>query len=207
MSRRSLKAFTLLELLISLSILAVIAALSYTSFVSVRKIVDIRRRSDETLRSIRLFVEQLDMELSSAIYVRKADETLFRSERSEIDGTDVSSLVFTTISPQNIYDIGMREEVIRVEYEVVRNEDDRGRLVLQKNVYPFILQAENLQEPVGYSISDELTSFLLRFYKDGSWFESWDSEKMDRLPDGVELTFSLGGRLYREYFNVHISET
>jgi type II secretion system protein J len=207
MRNRRFRAFTLIELLIALTILSVIAALSYTSFVSVRRIVDIRRRSDETLRNIRSFIEGLDVELSSAVYVRREDETLFQSNRVEVEGKETSTLVFTTILPHSIYEMGKREEIVRVEYELISNEENPDLLVLRKRVYPFLLSPESTQEPVEYVVSEELTAFLLRFYRDGKWYESWDTEKMDLLPDSVELTFSLGDSLYREYFNVYISET
>jgi type II secretion system protein J len=207
MRNRRFGAFTLIELLIALTILSVIAALSYTSFVSVRRIVDIRRSSDENLRNIRSFVERLDVELSSAVYVRREEETLFRSTREEVEGKETSTLIFTTILPHSIYDIGKREEIVRVEYELISNEENRELLVLRKRLYPFILSPESTSEPVEYVVSEELTAFLLRFHRDGKWYESWDTEKMDLLPDSVELTFSLGDNLYREYFNVYISET
>ena len=207
MQRRGFRAFTLIELLIALTILSVIAALSYSSFVSVRRIVDIRRRSDENLRNIRSFIERLDVELSSAVYVRREDETLFQSKREEVEGIEISTLVFTTLMPYSIYDMGKREEIVRIEYELISNEDNRELLVLRKRVYPFLMSLESSQEYVEYVVSEELTAFLLRFQRDGKWYESWDTEKMDILPDSVELTFSLGDSLYREYFNVYISET
>jgi len=200
-------AFTLVELLISLAILSIVAALAYTSLVSVRRVVDIHRRNEESLRNIRSFVQRLDVELSSATYVRSASQTLFQSKRVEMDGKVSSTLVFTTISPFSIYDIGRREEIIRIEYEVTLHDKDRDRIVLRRKEYPHILIEGSLQEPVEYTVSQELTSFLLRFKKDGKWYESWDTGVMDLLPDSIEMTFSLGGRLFREYFNVYISET
>lgn len=207
MNKRKLRAFTLLELLISLSILSVIGVLSYTSFVSVRRIVDVNRRKEEAVRNLRGFLERLDVELSSAIYVRRAKQTLFVSKRLEIGGKHTNNLIFTTISPQRYFEIGIREEIIRIEYEVIQNEENSDLLVVTKKIYFHILTEESVQEPFQFTIREDFSSFIFRFQKDGKWYDSWDTEKMDLLPESVELTFTLGGKSFREYFNVYISET
>ncbi len=206
MKRRKYGAFTLFELLISLSIWSVIAALSYTSFVSVRKITEINRKNEEVLRNIRWFLNRLDVEISSAVYVKRAEQTIFLSNRMDFDGKKINNLVFTTILPQTYLEIGKREEIIRVEYEVKQNEEDSDLLVITKKIFFHTLSPETIQEPVEFIIRDDFTSFMLRFYKKGKWYESWDTKKMGLLPEGIELIFSLGGKKYREFFNVYISE-
>ena len=207
MNKQKLRAFTLLELLISLSILSVIGVLSYTSFVSVRRIVDVNRRNEEAIRNLRGFLDRLDVELSSAIYVRRAKQTLFISKRLEIGGKHTNNLIFTTISPQRYFEIGRREEIIRIEYEVTQNEENSDLFVVTKRIYFHLLMEESVQEPFEFTIREDFSSFIFRFQKNGKWYDSWDTEKMDLLPESVELTFTLGGKSFREYFNVYISET
>ena len=199
-------AFTLFELLVSISILSIIAFLSTTSFVSMRKIVDVNRRNEEMLRNTRSFLERLDVEISSVILVKRAEETLFLSKRIDIMGENVNNLVFTTIAPQQYLEIGTRDEIIKVEYEVKLNEDNPDLLIVTKKVYYHLLMGEMSQEPVEFNIRNDFTSFMLRFYEQGKWHDTWDSEKTNHQPERVELTFSLGGTKYREFFNVHISE-
>jgi type II secretion system protein J len=199
-------AFTLFELLISMAILSIIAYLSTSSFISMRKIVDVNRANEEVLRNIRSFLESLDVEISGAILVGRAEETLFVSKRTDIMGENVNNLIFTTISPQQYLEIGKRDEVIKVEYEVKENEDNPDLLVVTKKVYYHILTDERSQEPVVFDIRNDFTDFMLRFYRQGKWHDTWDSTISSQLPERVELTFSLGGTKYREYFNVYISE-
>lgn len=207
MGNSRFRAFTLLELMISLSILSVIAALSYTSFVSVRKVVEVNRRNEDILRSIRWFQEKLDVEISGAIYVRRAEQTLFVSERKDYLGKKVNNLTFTTLSPQSYLEIGTRGEILKVVYEVEQNKDNNELLVVTKKVFYNLLSPEFRQEPVEYVIRPDFGSFTLRFYKGGKWYDSWDTEEMDLLPEGIELLFSIDGKQYREFFNVYISET
>ena len=101
---------------------------------------------------------------------------------------------------------GKRGEIIRLEYIVSNNEQNEGLLVLTKRIYLYSLPPREYDEPVEFIISEELTSFVLRFRSGGNWFETWDSRKNDESPDSVELVFSLGGTKYREYFNVYITE-
>jgi len=200
-------AFTLVELLIALSILSVISAISLTSFRSVSRVVEVNRQNEEAQRTVRGFVERLDVELAGAMYVRGVKETSFVSSRRDVGGKGVSDLSFATLSPLSYLEIGARDEVMRVSYEVKANEEEDGRLVLTKRVFFRLLTTERQSEPAEFVIREDLTSFALRFYEGGKWFESWDTEKMDRAPIGVELIFSLGDRSFREYFNVFISET
>lgn len=199
-------AFTLMELLISLSIISVIAFVSTTSFVSMRKIAELNRRNEEALRNIRYFLNRLDVEISGAVLVRRAEETLFQSTRMDINGEKVNNLIFTTVSPQQYLEIGKRGEVIKVEYDVTENEEDPYRFVVTKKVYHNTLTPKDDQEPVEFIIRSDFTSFILRFYKAGKWHDSWDTKKTNHLPDGIELIFSLGETKYREFFNVYISE-
>ncbi len=201
-----LGGFTLIELLIALAILSIIAAVSFTSFVSVRRTIETGRRNNEIMRELRAFLERLDVELSGAVYIKGDEGTIFVSEREDLGPQDASSISFTTIMPQTPFELGKRGEVLHVEYEVSASKAGEQFIALKKKIYLYSLPPGDFDEPVEYMIGDEFTSFLLRFKSDGRWFESWDTEKQNELPENIELVFSLGGRKYREIFNVYISE-
>ncbi len=201
-----LKGFTLVELLISLAILSIIAAVSYTTFVSVKRASEIHRQNDDMLRELRSFLERLDVELNGAVYVRSDKSTHFVSKRKELGSSTTSDLLFATVSPRTFLETGTRSEIIRIEYETTRNTENEEYLTLIKRIYRNTLLPPESAEPFEYTVRSDFTSFLLRFYSAGKWFDSWDTEKMDGLPDGIELTFTIGERKFREYFNVFISE-
>jgi general secretion pathway protein J len=215
------RCFTLIELLIALSIVSVIAAACVVSFASVNRVVDLNRKSDETLRDIRGFLESADVEISSALYVRNDKRTIFFSQREEVGGHDVNNLMFTTVQPQQYLELGTRGEIINVQYIVEQNEDDPELLIVRKRVFfnIFINEAKTFSFENEYSslfksgamaefiVRDDFTLFQLRFFSEGKWYDSWDTRKLNRLPESVELDFSLGEKKYREIFNVFISET
>ncbi len=213
--RRRLPSFTLIELLVSLSILAVISALSFSSFQSINRVVEVNRGNERAQRSVRGFVDRLDAELAGAIYVRTAGETLFLSEREEIDGRSINTLEFTTLMPQEYLEIGRRDEIVKVKYRVERSEEGEGLLVVKKRIFTCLLNPYPEREPepgpesgvAEFVVRDDFTGFAMRFYKGGRWYDSWDSKQMNLAPDGVELVFSLGDKTFREYFNVFIYET
>ena len=212
---RGLPAFTLVELLVALSILAVIASLSFSSLQSINRVVDVNRQNERAQRSVRGFVDRLDGELAGAIFVRTSGETLFLSKRQEIGGKNVNSLAFTTLMPQRYLEVGDRDEIVKVEYRVERNEENGGLLVVRKRVFTRLLSPYPEREPAPgpesgvaeFLVRDDFTQFTMRFYRSGKWYESWDSKQMNLVPDGVELIFSLGDKTFREYFNVFIYET
>jgi len=199
-------AFTLIELLISLSILSIVTVIAYTSFVSVRRIVEVHQRNEEMMREVRRFLEKLDVEVSGAVYAKTDEQTLLLSRRLDLGVAWVNNLTFTTLAPQQWLEIGRRGEIIRVEYEVTQNEENTDLFTVKKKLYLHTMMPPESLEPVEYTIRDDFSSFMLRFKSNGKWFDTWDTKKMDRLPDGIELTFSLGDKKYREFFNVFMSE-
>jgi len=213
--KRGLPAFTLVELLVSLAILAVISSLSFSSFQSISRVVDVNRENERAQRSVRGFIDRLDEELAGAIFVRTSDETLFVSKRQEIGGKNINSLAFTTIMPQRYLEVGERDEIVKVEYRVERSEKDEKLLVVSKLIYTRLLSPYPEREPepgpdtgvAEFLVRDDFTDFTMRFSKGGKWYDSWDSKQMNLIPDGVELVFSLGGKTFREYFNIFINET
>jgi type II secretion system protein J len=205
-TKPELSAFTLIEFLIALAILSIIAAVSFTSFVSVRRTIDMGKRNNELMREIRTFVERLDVELSGAIYIKGNDGTVFVSKREDLGQQKASSIIFTTIMPQTPLELGKRGEILRMEYEVSTSEAGDQYIALKKKIYLYSLPPREFDEPVEYMVGEEFTSFLFRFKSGGRWFESWDTQNQDELPEGIELVFSLDGRKYREFFNVYISE-
>jgi type II secretion system protein J len=205
--KSNFSAFTLVELMIALAIISVIATLSVTSFVTVRKVAEANRKNEESVRAIRWFANRLDVEISGTVWERGAQQLVFESKRTEVEGKKVNNLVFTTISPQSVFEIGKREEIIRVEYEVKENEEREQFLVLTKKVNYFPLADETNSRALEILIRDDFYSFQARFYRAGKWYDQWDAQKMDSLPEKIELVFSLNNKVYRELFNVFISET
>ncbi|UCB44276.1 MAG: prepilin-type N-terminal cleavage/methylation domain-containing protein [Spirochaetota bacterium] len=218
---KSFKGFTLIELLIAITIVSVIAAACVVSFTSINRVVDLHRRNDEMLRDLRGFLESADVEISSAFYVRDDKRTIFFSQRREIGDREVNNLMFTTVHPQHYLELGLRGEIINVQYIVESNEDNPGLLTLRKRIlfntfsnevqtlsfeseYASLIENGAMAE---YVIRDDFTLFQLRFYSEGKWHDSWDSRKQNQLPESIELIFSLGGKKYREMFNIFISET
>jgi general secretion pathway protein J len=220
------RGFTIIELLIALSILSVIAAAAVASFSSVNRIVDLQKKNDETVRDMRGFLERLDTEIGGAVYIERDKSTLFFSQRKDTATESMNGLFFTTILPQEYLELGTRGEIIAVQYIVEQNESDSGLIVLKKRTLynligkdfrgstagertlPELASLSEYQYGISeYVIRDDFSLFQLRFYDNGKWHESWDSEKMGGLPDSVELIFSLGDRKYREIFNVFISES
>lgn len=233
------RGFTIIELLIALSILSVIAAAAVVSFSSVNRVVDLQKKNDEKVRDVRVLLERLDREISGAVYIERDRGTLFVSQRKDTAAGRANGLLFTTVLPQDYLELGTRGEIVAIQYLVEPNESAGELLVLKKRTLYNVLGRDFRGSTVGertlpepafpsetafpsepafpsetyrdgvseYVIRNDFTVFQLRFYGDGKWHESWDSEKMNGLPDSVELIFSLGDRKYREIFNVFISES
>ena len=203
------RSFTLVELLIALSILSIIAYLSASSFISIRRATEWNSQNVETRRAVDNLIDTLDNELASALYISSNKRTLFRSNRTENAGIKINDLRFSYIDPISFYELNKRDEVVEVEYEVEKDGGIENKYRIDKRIWYFAMHPDRPEErnpDARDTVLENVDFFTMRFYSKGKWYDSWDTEKMRELPDMVELDLSVNGKEYREYFNVCISE-
>ena len=203
------KAFTLVELLIALSILSIIAYLTASSFVSIRKATEWNSKNRDLRRGIMSVISNFDNELSSVIHISSNKRTLFKSKRRDLVDIKLNDLKFCYIDPVSYYELIKRDELVEVEYKIEQNENKEGKYQLRKKIWYLSTNPEKPEDrnpDADYILLDELDFFMMRFYLKGKWYDDWDTEKMNELPDMIELDFSTNGKEYREFFNVYISE-
>jgi len=206
---KEVKSFTLIELLIALSVLSIIAYLSASSFISIRKMTEWNKKNTEIKKGIYSFIDSLDNELSSIIFISSNKRTRLRSRRVEDIGVKNNDLRFCYIEPISYYELNKRDEVVEVEYKVEYEEDSENKYRIDKKLWYLARNPdkwEDREPDIKYTILENIDFFMLRFYLKGKWYNNWDTEKMHKLPDMIEVSFSVSGKEYKECFNVNISE-
>lgn len=183
--------FTLLELLIAISITAVISVSLYASLRTAFKARETAQRSVEPARTAELAFDFLRSDIESAVV---PNGTL----RGPFVGTDLPSngggdgdyLEFYTLgnSQADSARLGVAGEVRRVELQVAADANNGRDQVLLRRVYGNLLATV---EPLPYDeiICRGLVGMNLRYFDGYSWLDSWDSTQNENaIPSAVEVT-------------------
>jgi general secretion pathway protein J len=177
--------FTLLEVLVSVAVIAIILTSLYSSFFMVSKAVDGLDDRLVRLQEMRMTIDMMRRELESAFFSWEKPYTIFRIDTSDIYGRDASSLVFTTFSP-------LTPGPVNLSY-VVRGEGE-SLLRLEKE---FRSGSGGGQDRT-VEILDGIESFTVEArYKD-NWVKTWDSKLSHELPEEIRITIimNLTGKRY-----------
>ncbi len=194
--------FTLMEILIAISIFAVVITTIYTSYTGTFRVVDETESQTEIYRMARIAMERMLEDLES-IYIPKRQEnpeseenTLhlfqFVGEDREIKGMSADSLRF--ISRAHIKLSGQEQEAGAVEIGYyVKETDEENHLVLYRSDRPMPEAAIPIDEETdGLVLCEGLASVNFAYYEEnGEVRESWDSasdELKDKIPKMVSIS-------------------
>lgn len=187
---RSSKSFTLIELLIAVSIFAVVAIALYSTFSGGLKVWHRQEKGFKYSHSTRLVLDAMAKELRNAINysVKQGLGAGLEGQGLRFIG-DEKSLTFITL---------MGEEIAKVDY-IFEEGVLKKRVVLQKEEF----KEENQKESVLIENLDGL-SFEYAYKGTGEGFElewrkSWEKETVSdqpKIPAGVRitLTFDIDGK-------------
>jgi type II secretion system protein J len=204
-ARRGREAgFTLLELLVSVAIAAILVATQVAPFQRTILSRDIAERRMEQSSSARLVLQRLSEELSSALPLA-GEERRFSLTEQQMEPVS-SELRFATTAAQRVQG-GARDPVQLVHYYLEAEpfgesagasaERRSGRRVarLVKAQLPSIAAAE--VEPLVLPVLDGVTSFRVRVVPPGAdtWMDVWaappEGGSGDGLPRAVELELAI----------------
>lgn len=165
--RRS--GFTLIEVLIAVSMLAMVAMLVRASFRTIMYSLDSVREEAEISRAAESIMWFAASELNNALM---ADGLYFQGAGE--DGSDEIFFYSTAAYPRS-----GDKDLSRVSYREEEGDLWKG------------VDGEYFRAAGG------LESFSIRYYDGGEWIEEWDSESRGRLPPAAEILIEIGGREFR----------
>lgn len=182
---RHAQGFTLLEILIAISIFALMSMASYQILQGVIRSGEISKNHSDKLVKIQramLIIEQDFTQIvarasrgetgdSDKVLVIRASDSLFESEDQGIEFTRLG-----WINPLNLLP---RSNLSRVRYRLYE-----GQLQRQYFLYPDVVSG---QDPETQVLLEDVESLSFRFWSSG-WKKSWTDQ--DSLPAGIEMTFT-----------------
>jgi general secretion pathway protein J len=180
-----MQGFTLLEVMIAISIFALMSMAAYQILQGVIRSGEISKRHSDKLIKIQramLIIEQDFTQIisrasrsetvdSEDVRVLSVAESLFDSEDQGIE--------FTRLGWTNPLNLLPRSNLLRVRYRLYD-----GQLQRQYFLYPDIIAG---QEPETQVLLEDVESLSFRFWSAG-WKNSWNDK--DTLPTGIEITFT-----------------
>lgn len=200
--------FTLLEILMAISIFAIVVSLAYGSYRSTFRIIDQTESQTEIYNQARITMDRISCDLSalylgSSGFLQGKPQTLGNKEADSIQFTSTAHLVLNREEQPAGY--------ATISYTVEEDSETR-ELSLFRHDLAFRPAETNEQAAVGHGtlLCDGLQEVRLLYYGNkGEQKDSWDSKEIaeadtnaQKLPDRIEISLlfadpSAGGKPIR----------
>jgi general secretion pathway protein J len=179
------KGFTLLELLVALTLLVMLSGTLYGTWFTVIRGRDTATARMDNLREVRSTLDMLRRELASAYYKKDNKRLHFIVEDRDSFGKPSSLLDFTTITTPLAGSVPSAD-IVAVRYSP---DEKNGKIRLMREETEIYLQ----NKPVSYPQMEELQGFLVECYDGSKWVKSWNTDPTlnNRLPEAVRVTLTI----------------
>ena len=200
------KGFTLLEILVAISIFAVILSVIFASYTGTFRIIEELESQSEIYEMARIAIGRIQEDLESAC-LYKTDETSepdqtgpFVGEDKEVSGRDADTLRFLSKAHLDLDKEGDTGGIAEIGYYIKEIQEEDG-LVLYRTDTPEFEEAPE-EETGGWILCEGLHSMNFTYYNaDGKEFDTWDTEEKtfkDTLPVRVLLELYFLDKLHPE---------
>lgn len=211
MDERSRQAagFTLMELMLSLALLALIMIILFGSFhaVAASKLqAEQRLESDQEARTL---IWLLSRELRGAVFTPLIpSHVLLVGQAQRQGGMPMDTITFSTLNPgrRKALDGFSAEEL--VTYAAVPNPNHRGWFMLTRSERSGLLQTANPPLPPPTVLASDVVSLHFRYFNGFQWLESWDSTSAPAgqgLPQAISIELMMGSGKRPSYLTTAVS--
>jgi type II secretion system protein J len=186
------RAFTLLEMLVAIALIAVVAGSLYASL----NIAFRARRSalgvTESVRRAELALDLVRQDLQAAMLPRGVLAGIFTgTDDQDAQGRDADSLVLYASVPDLEPTQGIGD-VKQIELACETSDDGRSQVLVRLTTANLL--APQTPEPEREVLCTGVYAFNLRYFDGSEWQDTWDSSTQDdALPVAIEVTLQLTG--------------
>ncbi len=202
MSVRRRAGFTLIEILVAVTITALLVAAAVRAFRDIHRFTARMGAGLHRQRAAGVFLDRLERELTSTMLFARPPGAgpddhpwLFRGVDGYEGDTDTDAIKFITSAPARTAGSPSTVGLRMVTYGVHSNEEGQLGLYRFEERLP---RGESKQILLADSVPilDDIEAFSLSFHDSESdhWLEGWDStqiELLDRVPDKIQVSLGL----------------
>jgi len=193
---RNENGFTLLEVLLAVSIMAFIVSAIYASFFTTGRHVEQAEAIRDSTDLARTLMIKMSDDIANA-YVNSAmtGQTIFYGKKEEVgtgnDNSRHDSLSLTTLT--NWRRMNSKEtDLWEVGYFFKEKTDGTGSVLMRREKRELSNDIPALEGGVEYEITDQVEGLQFRYSNDGkTWLDEWDSRTKGGLPKMVEMGLML----------------
>jgi general secretion pathway protein J len=205
--------FTLLEVLLAMTILVVIMSVVYGSFSTASRNVEQAEAARDETDLARTLLSKLTDDLANA-YVNPAMTatsqavskpvglTILYGKKEEVGEGDEKirhdSLALTTLTNWRKPD-SKETELLEVGYSFKEKPDGTGYSLFRREKRELSADMPPLEGGVEYEITDRVEGLQFRYYNETTktWLDEWDTRTRPGLPKAVEIALTLDtGKVY-----------
>lgn len=184
------RAFTLIELLISLAIVGTIVTMVYGSYAAASRSVDVYSSrmacAERAQLALRLMARQI-----RCVYASPTEAAAFRAETSNLRGDLLS---FTTTGASGLGP-GQLMGISRVAYRY----DGRAQTLSIRSEPAATFRDSSRDSGTWRPMLTDVTGVELAFYDGRNWQMRWDTKPDGKLPQAVKIALSVAEETGREH--------
>jgi len=188
--RKCSGGFTILEVLISMIIVALVMTIVYSAFSVGSKVCSFGSKRAQIFHSARLAMQDIIQSIENLEYgTNDYHEFVGKSHSgSAAGGKSVGDdeLEFATSTSPTFIDGRWHVGLARVKY-LLEKDKKSDSTILEKWVTD--VEDEDYKDAYVVELSQNIVGMTLRYYDDNDFDDSWDSDTKEKLPELVEITF------------------
>jgi general secretion pathway protein J len=188
MKRTVHSGFTLIEVMVATSILAVVCALVWGSFQETFRAKQVIETNAIRYHSVRLALERMTREISMA-FVSQNEDTSQAERRTFLMGKrkgDIDELRFSYMGHQRLYANSNESDTAQVAYYSARDRTDSRKLDLIRRETRRLSNVK-MESAAGEAdiLCDDVVSLKFSYWdsRDKVWREEWSTLSADGQPD------------------------
>jgi len=195
-SKKNTEGFTILEILLAVTLGAVILSALYWSYAAVVRSTRSYRAVSDLYQTARIVLDTMAREISGAFQpLRAGEDLLFQAKDEWFSGLEADrlSMVTTTCLQGGAEEVGY--DAFEVSY--FRGHGDQAGMLLMLRS-PYFNLEEPFEEGEEIVLAEGVRSLNFEYYDGEEWLETWDPEEQEGLPFAVRITIGLGSKEEKE---------
>ncbi|HEY2747569.1 MAG TPA: prepilin-type N-terminal cleavage/methylation domain-containing protein [Polyangia bacterium] len=197
---RRARGYTLIEVMVAVSILAIVTTLTWASFKQTFATKSAIEAQAGRYRTVRLALERMARELSM-VYVSQNEDTSQPERRTRLMGkhhNDIDEVLFSYMGHQRLYADANEADTALVAYYAARDLTDSRKTNLMRRETRRLSYLKIDEQPGEADIvCDDVIKLKLDYYdrRDKVWRDEWQTTSLDgqpdRLPSKIRITLTV----------------